>query len=52
MLVVVAALLILVALRLFGRVFGVLIAVFLLLLLLHVLLPGLSVSGRGGWKPA
>jgi thiol:disulfide interchange protein len=42
-LVVVAALLILVALRLFGRVFGVLIAIFLLLLLLHTLLPGLSV---------
>jgi hypothetical protein len=41
-LIVIGALLILAALRLFGRVFGVLIAIFLILLLLHVLLPGLS----------
>ncbi len=44
-LIVVAVLLILAALRLFGRVFGVLIAIFLILLVIHVLLPGLSAPG-------
>ena len=45
-LIVVLVLLVLAALRVFGRVFGVLITIFLVLLLIHVLAPGLSAPGR------
>jgi hypothetical protein len=38
-LIIVAVLLILAAIRVLGRVFGVLIAIFLVLLLLHILFP-------------
>lgn len=48
-LIVVPVLLIIAALRVLGRVFGLLIAVFLVLLLLHVVTPGMHawVGGYG-----
>ena len=46
-LLAVAVLLIIAAIRLFGGIFAVLISIVLVLLILHVLLPGLGVRGLG-----
>ncbi len=45
-LVIVAILLIVAALRLLGGVFGLLITVLLVLLVLHVLMPGMHIPGQ------
>lgn len=47
-LLVVAAALILAAIRVLGRVFGLLVVIFCVLLILHVLQPGFA--GPGGWQ--
>jgi len=44
-LVVTAVLLILAALRLFGGIFGLLITIFLILVVVHVLVPGMQAPG-------
>jgi hypothetical protein len=48
MLIVVAVLLILAALRVLGGVFGVLITIVLLLLVIHILVPGIHIANLSG----